>query len=131
MNPPDLYTPAILDHAKNPRHRGPLPDATHTGEGHNPNCGDRIAVRLRVDGVVQAVAWEGDGCSIMVASASMMADLQLPTLGFWSSAAVLWGAAPWDSVLTPGMRSVADFPTRHRCAALPWDALRDALKPSD
>ena len=125
--PPDLYTPAILDHAHNPRHRGPLPDATHVGEGHNPMCGDRITVRLRVDGVVQAIAWEGDGCSIMVASASIMAALQFPTIGFWSSAAVLWGANPWASPLTPDIESVAPFPTRHECAALPWEALREAL----
>jgi nitrogen fixation NifU-like protein len=91
-------------------------------------CGDRITVRLRVDGVVQAIAWEGDGCSIMVASASMMMDDLINREGMSVVVrSVVAGSTrlgfPTDMAIEP----VRHFPTRHKCAALPWEALREAL----
>ena len=70
-----LYKEAILEHYKRPRNRGTLPDATHRHEGLNPSCGDELELFLKVeDGVVREVRFEGQGCAISQASASMMSE---------------------------------------------------------
>jgi nitrogen fixation NifU-like protein len=73
----ELYQEVILDHSRHPRHFGALVDATHKGEGHNPLCGDRVKVYLHVDGEgrISDVSFEGKGCAISQASASLMTDL--------------------------------------------------------
>ena len=72
----DLYQEVVLDHGKRPRNYGPLEGATHRAEGLNPLCGDRIAVAARlVDGVVHDVRFEGSGCAISKASASVMTGI--------------------------------------------------------
>src|ERR1700722_16236158 len=73
----DLYQEVILDHSRHPRHFGALAEATHRGEGHNPLCGDRVTVYLPVDneGRLADVSFEGRGCAISQASASLMTDL--------------------------------------------------------
>ncbi len=71
----ELYREIILDHYRHPRHRGELADADTASHGHNPLCGDEVDVTLRVrDGSLEAVAFDGQGCSISMASASMMAE---------------------------------------------------------
>src|ERR1700731_1255762 len=73
----ELYQEVILDHSRHPRHFGPLPDATHVGEGYNPLCGDRVKVYLEVDdaGRIADIKFEGRGCAISQASASLMTDM--------------------------------------------------------
>ena len=72
----DLYRELILDHSRNPRHFGRLSDATHTADGINPLCGDKLKLYLRVDdqGRIESSSFEGSGCAISVASASLMTD---------------------------------------------------------
>lgn len=72
----DMYREIILDHAKNPRHPGVLDPADVDYEDHNPLCGDRLHLTMRVDenNVITDVAWEGEGCAISQATASMLGD---------------------------------------------------------
>ncbi|MFQ5550249.1 MAG: Fe-S cluster assembly sulfur transfer protein SufU, partial [Gemmatimonadales bacterium] len=73
MDPRDLYQQVILDHNQRPKNFKKLPDATHTAVGFNPLCGDKIAVFLDVvNGVIRDVGFQGMGCAISNASASMM-----------------------------------------------------------
>src|SRR5919201_1440939 len=71
----DLYQEVILDHNKRPRNFGVLADASHSADGYNPLCGDKVHLSLRVDGdIVTNVAFQGSGCAISKASASLMTD---------------------------------------------------------
>src|SRR5579872_5362982 len=71
----ELYQQVILDHNRRPRHFGKLALATRTAEGHNPVCGDHIQVHVRVsDGTITEIAFEGSGCAISRASASLMTE---------------------------------------------------------
>ena len=71
----ELYQETILDHAKRPRNFGPLPDANRHAEGFNPLCGDKVRLHLRVeDGVVREARFEGSGCAISTASASLLTE---------------------------------------------------------
>ena len=73
----ELYQEVILDHSRHPRHFGALPSHTHMAEGHNPLCGDRVKIFLQVDANerIRDVSFEGRGCAISVASASLMTEL--------------------------------------------------------
>jgi len=71
----ELYQEVILDHNRHPRNFGPLEGANHTARGHNPLCGDIVVVHVKLaDGVVADVAFEGNGCAISKASASVMTE---------------------------------------------------------
>lgn len=72
----DMYRENILDHGRNPRNQGVLDPADIDFEGHNPLCGDRLRLTLRVDanGRITAVGWDGEGCAISQASASMLGE---------------------------------------------------------
>ena len=73
----ELYQEVILDHSRHPRHYGPLEGASHKAEGYNPLCGDRVTIYLRLDadGRVADIGFEGKGCAISQASASMMVEM--------------------------------------------------------
>src|SRR5690242_1861786 len=73
----ELYQEVILDHSRHPRHFGALDDATHVGEGHNPLCGDKVKVYLALDDKnrIANIMFEGKGCAISQASASLMTDM--------------------------------------------------------
>ena len=73
----ELYQEIILDHSRHPRHFGALPSANHVAEGFNPLCGDRVKVYLQVDASnrITDVSFEGRGCAISVASASLMTEM--------------------------------------------------------
>ena len=72
----ELYQEVILDHNRRPRNFGPLATATHRANGHNPLCGDRLTLALDVkDGVIADVKFEGNGCAISKASASLMTTI--------------------------------------------------------
>jgi nitrogen fixation NifU-like protein len=69
----DLFQAVLLDHARHPRNQRRLEGATATGEGHNPFCGDRCTVYLEIaEGVIKDVSFEGSGCAILLASASLL-----------------------------------------------------------
>ena len=132
----DLYRDVLLEHYRSPRHRGRLAAATHHADGMNPVCGDEVAVDLAMDGdVVTDVAFEGQGCSISQASASMMAErihertkaeVALVKDAF---EAMLVAGAPAASVLgdLEAFEGVARFPIRVKCALLPWKVLEQGL----
>lgn len=141
----ELYREVILDHYRNPRHRGKLKDAQWHAEGLNPSCGDEFSLDLLiVDGVITEVATQGQGCSISQASGSMMADaivgmtlseVQELTLSFKRMMSIEEGDSPVDparpgSVLgdLEALQGVRKFPVRIKCADLPWTTLTDALK---
>ena len=137
----DLYRELILDHARNPRHFGKLENATHTADGINPLCGDKLRLYVDVDATqkIREVAFEGTGCAISVASASLLTETVVG-LGirdaisyFESVTAYLTGSSqaprsePIDLGKLRALEGVRDFPARVKCATLAWHALRSAL----
>ena len=137
----DLYRELILDHSRNPRHFGRLSDATHTAAGINPLCGDKLKLYLRVDakGRIESSSFEGSGCAISVASASLMTDTvtglpvdQAETC-FEEITRRLTSDEP-ASNSEPGLDKlraldgVRGFPARVKCATLAWHALHSALE---
>lgn len=133
----DLYREVILDHYKNPRHQGRVAgrDAVEV-DLQNPTCGDEIHLSLRMEGGrIADLAFEGRGCSISMASASMMAEaLRGKTLdeAVGVSAAfkgMLAGGPAAEERLGDlvALSGVAQFPVRVKCATLAWNALMRAL----
>jgi nitrogen fixation NifU-like protein len=140
----DLYREVILDHYRNPRHRGSLAAPDAHAEGQNPLCGDEITIDLAIEGdTVTDVAVSGQGCSISQASASMMSDAILGrsrteiaelTKRFKSMMTITEGEAGLDPD-RPGaalgdleaLQGVRKFPVRIKCADLPWATLAEAL----
>jgi len=135
----DLYQEAILDHNKRPRNFHPLEGANRTVEGFNPLCGDRLTVHLRVDdGVVSDASFEGTGCAISKASASMMTEsvkgqrveaVERLADAFHRMVTTPPGAVPETGTLgkLAAFSGVREFPVRVKCATLAWHALRAAL----
>jgi nitrogen fixation NifU-like protein len=137
----ELYQDVILDHSKHPRHFGALAAATHSGEGFNPLCGDRVKVYLSVDaaGRIADIAFEGKGCAISQASASLMTDMLMGRSlaeaeklmgGFLhlvkgEDAADLKGD---DRERLDVMAGVSAFPMRVKCATLAWHTMKSALE---
>ena len=134
-----LYQEIILDHYKNPHHRG-LRDPFEAEVHHvNPTCGDEVTLRVHVaDGVVQDVSYDAVGCSISQASTSVMTDLVIgkPVEEAMAVHEVFLtlmqgkGAVePDEDVLEDGIAfaGVAKFPARVKCALLSWEAAKDAI----
>jgi nitrogen fixation protein NifU and related proteins len=135
-----LYQDLILEHHRNPRNTGKLPDATHSGDANNPLCGDRASLTLRVEaGKVTDARCDVLGCAICRASSSMLTEAIIgksvdETLALTEQflALVAGPDAPdGDRGLTLGpllaFARVREFPNRARCATLSWEALRSAL----
>lgn len=140
----ELYQDVILDHSRHPRHFGVLADANHKGEGHNPLCGDRVKVYLKVDGEdrIADVSFEGKGCAISQASASLMTDMikgrsvaEAEKLmdGFLHlvKGEDASGIAPDDRERLDVMAGVSAFPMRVKCATLAWHTMKSALEGGD
>ena len=148
-NPQDLrelYQELILDHARHPRHFGSLDDATHSADGVNPLCGDKLTVYLRVgdDGCIEEAAFEGVGCAISVASASLLTEsirgrhadevladgdaLIARLTGKESDDAAGDDRNGFDKLRA--LEGVKEFPARVKCATLPWRALAFAINGS-
>lgn len=134
----DLYQEVVLDHGKRPRNFGPLEGATHHAEGLNPLCGDHFTVHAKVEGgVVREARFEGSGCAISKASASVMtgivkgktpAEIDAIFDGFHrlvtEGPAAGTGEALGKLAVFGG---VHEYPARVKCASLAWHALRAAL----
>jgi nitrogen fixation NifU-like protein len=133
----ELYQQVILDHNRKPRNLRTLPDANRTADGDNPLCGDRISVYLDVaDRVIRDVGFQGSGCAISRAAASMMtASVKGKTEDeahglFERIHRMLIGdgpAAAHDLGKLAVFAGVREFPSRIKCATLPWHTLRAAL----
>lgn len=138
----DLYREIILDHYSRPRHKGHLSEATHRLEGVNPSCGDAIELDLLIEaGKVKEVAFTGTGCSISVASASMLAEgIKGRTLeeiralaGAFKARQLTKGEIPEppegvDLGELEALDGVRQYPVRIKCALLAWNTLLDAIK---
>jgi nitrogen fixation protein NifU and related proteins len=137
----ELYQEVILDHSKRPRNFHAMADATAQADGHNPLCGDRARVYVRTDdGVVRDVSFEGAGCSISTASASMMTEAlkgktvaQADALFERFHRLVTSAPAPGGEASGPELGKLAafagvhEFPVRVKCASLPWHTFKAAL----
>lgn len=133
----ELYQETIIDHGRHPRNFGVLPNATHQQEGFNPLCGDKIMLHIHEkDGVVEKLSFEGVGCAISMASASLMTEC----LHGKSRAEVNEIFTAFHDLVTVGNTSaeeklgklavlsgVAEFPARVKCATLAWHTLNAAL----
>ena len=139
----DLYQDIILDHGRHPRNFRPIEHPTHTANGHNPLCGDRVTVYLTLDGdTIADVSFEGRGCAISTASSSLMTEiLKGKTLAeaqalFAQFHAKVTGGEPGelpealeeDAERLEPLTGVKSYPARVKCATLPWHAFEAALK---
>lgn len=139
----DLYQEVILDHNRRPRNFGALEHPTRTARGHNPLCGDRLTLYLTLEGDrIADVAFEGTGCAISKASASLMTEaIKGKTV---SEAEALFRrfhevvTAPGDApVDTTGLGKLAvfagvrEYPARVKCASLAWHTLKSAMATPD
>jgi len=134
----DLYRDVILDHNRQPRNFGPLPEANASIEGFNPLCGDRLTLRLRLVGDrVADIRFEGQGCAISTASASLMTeavkgktrDEALALFERVHSLLTDESAEVDDDALgkLAALSGVREFPARVKCASLCWHTLVSAL----
>ena len=132
-----LYQELIVDHGRAPRNEGPLDEATHEATTTNPLCGDRVTLRLRVEGsVVTRARFEARGCMIARASASLLTET-ITGIGLSEAVglaraleALVRGDAPPVDLGKLGkleaLRGVREFPARRSCALLAWQALESA-----
>jgi len=133
----DLYQEVILDHNKRPRNFHVLDHPSHQAEGYNPLCGDRLKLYLEVDGgVVTDVGFQGTGCAISRASASLMTDAVRgksvdEVRSLFERFHRMVTAGPDQTVDDLGKLSalagVREFPVRVKCASLAWHTLKAAL----
>jgi len=136
----DLYQEVILDHNRHPRNFRALADANRKAEGHNPLCGDRVQIFLHVeDDRVQGISFQGSGCAISTASASLMTE----ALKGKSVADAHALFKSFHELLTHGsdnieplgklavLGGVREFPIRVKCATLAWHTLEAALAQKD
>lgn len=134
----DLYQEIILDHSRKPKNAGVLEDPTGEAQGNNPLCGDRVTVYVKLDGDrIEDVRFDARGCAISVASASMMTELlKEKTLEdaeavferFNTQLTAKEALVLADDDELSALMGVRDFPTRVKCATLPWHTLKAALK---
>ena len=134
----DLYQEVILDHGRHPRHAQRLAQFDATARGDNPMCGDRIELWLRRDenGAVADLGFEARGCAISIASADLMAEVargrhpaSLRKLAASFATMAETGECPECAAMQrlKPLSAVHEFPSRVKCATLPWQALLAAL----
>jgi nitrogen fixation NifU-like protein len=133
-----LYRETVLEHYRKPRHRTPLAAPDATALVHNPVCGDQVRVEVRIqDGAIAEIASIARGCSIAVASGSVMTELVLgrpagAAAELEASLRALVEGRGTPDGLDPRLRAferVAQIPSRRGCALLAWEALAKALAP--
>jgi nitrogen fixation NifU-like protein len=138
----DLYQEVILDHNRRPRNFGPMPGASRTAQGHNPLCGDRLTLYVQLEGNrISGISFEGSGCAISKASASLMTDaIKGHSV---AEANALFDrfhrmiTSPFDHPVDDdglgklaAFAGVREFPVRVKCASLAWHTLKAALNDS-
>jgi nitrogen fixation NifU-like protein len=133
----ELYQEVILDHNRRPRNFRTLEDPTRTQEGYNPLCGDRLTLYVKLEGdVIRDVAFQGVGCAISKASASLMTDaLKGKTVGEARALFDRFHEMVTSSLDLPApdlgklsvFAGVREYPTRVKCASLPWHTLKAAV----
>jgi nitrogen fixation NifU-like protein len=134
----DLYQEVILDHNRRPRNFHAIVDASHRAEGYNPLCGDRLTLYLKVDGdVISDAAFEGSGCAISKASASLMTDAikgrtvpdaRLLFDRFHHMVTASHEIDADDLGKLTALAGVRAFPVRIKCASLAWHTFKAALE---
>lgn len=139
----ELYQEIILDHGRHPRNFHPLEHPTHLARGHNPLCGDRVTVYVAVEGDrIADVSFEGRGCAISTAAASLMTEVlkgktiaEARALFAQFHAKVTGGEAEAvpealeeDAERLDPLTGVKAYPSRVKCATLAWHAFETALK---
>lgn len=132
-----LYQEMVVEHKRAPRHFGTLAEPTHEARGRNPQCGDDVDVQLRLeDGRIADIAFDGQGCAICIASASMMTeavigrDIDTARALQQRFRAVLTGQAEPEGAQLGKLVSLAGvsrYPSRIKCALLGWHALMHAI----
>ncbi len=137
----ELYQSVILDHNRAPRNFGRLPDANRHAEGKNPLCGDELSVWLRLgdDDRIEAVKFEGSGCAISKASASLMTSAvkgktraeALELFTRFHDLVTGEAVAPETLGKLAVFKGVVEFPVRVKCASLSWHTLKAALESRD
>lgn len=139
----ELYQQVILDHNKAPRNFRKMDEHSHMAEGYNPLCGDKIDIYLKVkDGIVKDVTFQGSGCAISKASASLMSSMvkgkkieeaERLFQKFKDLITGKLGDNPdiEDLGKLAVFAGVREFPTRVKCASLAWHTMQSALKDKD
>jgi nitrogen fixation NifU-like protein len=137
----DLYRDVILDHNRRPRNFGGLESADASVEGFNPMCGDHLTLRLKLnDGTISDIRFEGQGCAISTASASLMTEAvkgksreEALTLFERVHQLLTDDASPPADELgkLAALSGVREYPARVKCASLCWHTLASALKAAD
>jgi nitrogen fixation NifU-like protein len=139
----DLYQQVIIDHNRTPRNFRKLASPTGGAEGYNPLCGDRVTVEVALEGdVIRDIGFQGSGCAISRASASLMtADIKGKPVAEAEAVFARFRAMLTESPAGPGgaaaaaarlgklavFEGVREFPSRIKCATLPWHTLHAAL----
>lgn len=135
----DLYQEVVLDHGKRPRNFREVEGANHRAQGHNPLCGDQITVTVKVEGgVIRDIGFQGQGCAISRASASLMTGAvkdrtreEAEQLFEQVHKLVTEGPADVNTEVLGKLTvlsGVSEFPARVKCASLAWHTLRAALR---
>ena len=140
----ELYQEIILDHGKNPRNKGKCDGYTNDAKAHNPLCGDRVHIYLKLDKDqnITSLSFEGDGCAISLASASILTDtLKGKDLSFTKKVTddflnmlknktkIRLNSLTEDQVTTiTSLSGVQEFPMRIKCATMAWHTLLSAIE---
>ena len=134
----DLYQEIIMDHRRSPRNEGLPAEHDHLADGFNPFCGDKVSVALKVeDDVIVDIGFEGEGCAISMASASLMTDSVkgrpvAEAVGMFDAFRDLLtntgdGASADDLGDLEALAGVKAYPTRIKCAILSWHTFKAAI----
>ncbi len=132
----ELYQQLILDHSRSPRNFRVLPDATGWARGTNPICGDHYTLYVKMDGdVMREIAFQGSGCAISKASASILTETlkgrtksEVKALFDCVHDMLLTGKLNGDLGKLAALSGVHKFPERIKCAVLPWHAMLAAVE---
>ncbi len=143
MNLKEIYTELIMEHNQSKHNKGPLESADQSVRGHNPNCGDDLTVHLKiVEGIIEDITYEGTGCAISEASASIMIDLLKgePTAKAKEKLSLFFGmikdqvpeeVAEEELLDASILSNIRHMPARVKCAVLAWHALEQGISKAE
>lgn len=135
----DLYRDTIRQHAANPVGLNRTIRATHRYEGHNPQCGDRVEILMKLSGgMIEDIAFEGEACTICMASASLLCDniaghslAEFNEMKSGLEQGLTNRDGPEDIGPLSALLGVRPYPSRVQCATLPWSTARRAMEEGD